>query len=79
MMKKIVVLCLVMMLAIAAASFAQADDRIFVAENDRLTLYLNADHCGFEVEDKQTGDAVFGRKHNGCNRSMVSEYIRMAG
>lgn len=83
MMKKIVVLCLVMMLAIAAASFAQADDRIFVAENDRLTLYLNADHCGFEVEDKQTGvtwsssmnDPTFTGKLAGLNQKKANSLL----
>ncbi len=83
MMKKIVVLCLVMMLAIAAASFAKADDRIFVAENDRLSLYLKADHCGFDVLDKQSGvtwsssmnDPTFTGKLAGLNQKKADSLL----
>ena len=83
MMKKRIVLCLVAMLVLLAASIAQADDRIPVAENDRLALYLAADHCGFEVEDKQTGvtwsssmnDPTFTGKLAGLNLKKASSLL----
>lgn len=55
MMNRIIVLCLALMLMFTGVSLAEGEDRIFIAENDRLILYLANDHCGFEVEDKHTG------------------------
>lgn len=45
MMKKYIVLCLVLLLAMVPA-WAMADDRIPVAENERLKLFLSADQIG---------------------------------
>lgn len=55
MMKKWIVLCLALLVAVMGGALAEEDDRILAAENDRLALYLKADHCGFDVLDKQTG------------------------
>lgn len=84
-MKKWIVLCLLVLLAgTGAAAEEAADDRIPVAENDRLALFLAADHCGFEVEDRLTGvtwsssmnDPTFTGKLAGLNekksRSMLT-------
>ena len=79
MMKKIIVLCLLLL----AVTAALADDRIFVAENDRLALYLSADHCGLEVEDKQTGvtwsssmnDPAFTGKLAGLNQKKANSLL----
>ena len=81
MMKKLIVLCLLLMLA--AAGTALADDRILAAENERLTLYLSADHCGFDVEDKATGvtwsssmnDPTFTGKLAGLNLKKASSLL----
>lgn len=84
MMKKILVLCLVMMLTITGAALAEAaDDRIPVAQNDRLALYLKADHCGFDVEDKVTGatwsssmnDPSFTGKLTGMNQKKANSLL----
>ncbi len=83
MMKKIIVLCLLLMLAFTGAALAEADDRIPVAENDRLALYLAADHCGFEVEDKATGvtwsssmnDPTFTGKLAGLNQKKANSLL----
>lgn len=83
MMKKIIVLCLLLMLAVTGAALAEADDRIPVAENDRLALYLAADHCGFEVEDKATGvtwsssmnDPTFTGKLAGLNQKKANSLL----
>lgn len=82
MMKKMIVLCLLLMLAITGTALA-AEDRIPVAENDRLALYLAADHCGFEVEDKETGvtwsssmnDPTFTGKLAGLNLKKASSLL----
>ena len=81
MMKKLIVLCLLLMLAVTGA--ALADDRIFVAENDRLALYLTADHCGFDVLDKQSGvtwsssmnDPTFTGKLAGLNQKKANSLL----
>lgn len=85
MMKKYIVLCLLLMLAVAGAAFAEeaADDRIFAAENDRLALYLKADYCGFDVLDKQTGvtwsssmnDPAFTGKLAGLNQKKANSML----
>ena len=80
-MKKWIVLCLVLMLALVGA--ARAEERIFVAENDRLALYLAANHCGFEVEDKATGvtwsssmnDPTFTGKLAGLNQKKANSLL----
>lgn len=81
MMKKWIVLCLVLLLAVLGT--ALADDRIPVAENDRLALYLKADHCGFDVLDKQTGvtwsssmnDPTFTGKLAGLNEKKANSLL----
>lgn len=81
MMKRIIVLCLLLMLAITGA--ALAEDRMFIAENDRLALYLKADHCGFDVLDKQTGvtwsssmnDPTFTGKLAGLNDKKANSLL----
>lgn len=83
MMKKIIVLCLLLMLAVTGAAMAEEDSRIFVAENERLAIYLAADHCGFEVEDKDTGvtwstsmnDPTFTGKLAGLNLKKASSLL----
>ncbi len=83
MMKRIIVLCLLLMLAITGAALAEADDRIAVVENDRLALYLKADHCGFDVLDKQTGvtwsssmnDPTFTGKLAGLNDKKANSLL----
>lgn len=83
MMKKMIVLCLLLMLAITGAALAEADDRIPVAENDRLALYLKADHCGFDVLDKQSGvtwsssmnDPTFTGKLAGLNQKKANSLL----
>lgn len=83
MMKKIIVLCLLMMLAVTGAAMAEEDSRIFVAENEHLAIYLAADHCGFEVEDKATGvtwstsmnDPTFTGKLAGLNLKKASSLL----
>jgi len=82
MMKKLIVLCLVLLLALGCAA-AMADDRIPVAENDRLALYLKADHCGIDVEDKATGmvwsssmnDPTFTGKIAGLNQKKANSLL----
>ncbi len=83
MMKKLIVLCLLVMLALTGAALAEADDRIPVAENDRLALYLSADHCGFDVTDKETGvtwsssmnDPTFTGKLAGLNQKKANSLL----
>ena len=82
MMKKYIVLCLVLLLAMVPA-WAMADDRIPVAENDRLRLFLKADHCGIDVEDKVTGvtwsssmnDPTFTGKIAGLNQKKANSLL----
>lgn len=82
-MKKLIILCLALMLVLACTSLAAADDRIPVTENDRLALYLTADHCGFEVEDKVTGaiwsssmnDPSFTGKLAGLNQKKANSLL----
>lgn len=83
-MKKWIVLCLLVMLAITGAAAEKgADDRIPVAENDRLALFLAADHCGFEVEDRLTGvtwsssmnDPTFTGKLAGLNQKKANSLL----
>jgi len=82
MMKKCIVLCLMLMLIFGCA-LAEGDDRIFVAENDRLALYLKADHCGIDVEDKVTGmvwsssmnDPTFTGKIAGLNQKKANSLL----
>lgn len=84
-MKKWIILCLLMLLAFTGAACAQeaADDRIFVAENDRLALYLKADLCGFDVLDKQTGvtwsssanDPTMTKKLSGVNEKKANSML----
>lgn len=83
-MKKWIVLCLLMLLAITGAAAEEgADDRIPVAENDRLALFLTADHCGFEVEDRLTGitwsssmnDPTFTGKLAGLNEKKANSLL----
>lgn len=83
-MKKWIVLCLLVMLAITGAAAEEgADDRIPVAENDRLALFLAADHCGFEVEDRLTGvtwsssmnDPTFTGKLAGLNQKKANSLL----
>ena len=82
MMKKYIVLCLVLLLAMVPA-WAMADDRIPVAENERLKLFLSADHCGIDVEDKQTGvvwsssmnDPTFTGKIAGLNQKKANSLL----
>lgn len=82
MMKKLIVLCLVLLLALGCA-MAMADDRIPVAENERLALYLKADHCGIDVEDKETGvvwsssmnDPTFTGKIAGLNQKKANSLL----
>ncbi|MGN0970441.1 MAG: DUF5696 domain-containing protein, partial [Aristaeellaceae bacterium] len=83
MMKKLIVLCLLLMLAVTGAALAEEDDRIPAAENDRLALYLRADHCGFDVLDKQTGvtwsssmnDPAFTGKLEGLNQKKANSML----
>jgi len=82
MMKKLIVLCLVLLLALSAVT-AMADDRILVSENDRFVLYLRADHCGIDIEDKQTGvtwsscmnDPTFTGKIAGLNQKKANSLL----
>lgn len=82
-MKKIIVLCLLVMLAVTGAALSEGDDRILAAENDRLTLYLKADYCGFDVLDKQTGvtwssamnDPTFTGKLAGLNQKKANSLL----
>lgn len=82
-MKKVIVLCLLLMVAVTGMSCAGADDRIFIAENDHLALYLKADHCGFDVEDKSTGvtwsssmnDPSFTGKLAGLNQKKANSLM----
>ncbi len=82
-MKKLIVLCLALMLVLACTSLAAADDRIPVAENDRLALFLSADYCGFDVEDKSTGviwsssmnDPTFTGKLAGLNQKKANSLL----
>lgn len=82
MMKKLIVLCLMLLLALGCAA-AETDDRIFVAENERLALYLKADHCGIDVEDKLTGtvwsssmnDPNFTGKIAGLNQKKANSLL----
>ncbi|MBQ8202073.1 MAG: hypothetical protein IJZ74_09955 [Clostridia bacterium] len=81
-MKKLIVLCLALLMSFGLA-MAKADDRIPVAENDRLALYLKADHCGFDVEDKETGvtwsssmnDPTFTGKLAGLNLKKANSLL----
>ncbi|MGN0793145.1 MAG: DUF5696 domain-containing protein [Aristaeellaceae bacterium] len=82
MMKKMIVLCL-LLLAMAGIALAASDERIPVAENDRLALYLSADHCGFDVLDKQSGvtwsssmnDPTFTGKLAGLNEKKANSML----
>ena len=79
-MKKIIVLCL---LLLAMTGFALAEESIPVAENDHLALFLAADHCGFEVLDKETGvtwsssmnDPTFTGKLAGLNQKKANSLL----
>lgn len=85
MMKKMIVLCLLLMLAVTGTILAEeaVDDRFPVAENDHLALFLAADHCGFEVEDKATGvtwsssmnDPTFTGKLAGLNEKKANSLL----
>lgn len=82
MMKKMIVLCL-LLLAMAGIALAASDERIPVAENDRLALYLSADHCSFDVLDKQSGvtwsssmnDPTFTGKLAGLNEKKANSML----
>lgn len=83
-MKKWFILCLLAMLALTGTAPAEeADSRIPVAENDRLALFLQADHCGFEVEDRVTGvtwsssmnDPAFTGKLAGLNEKKANSLL----
>ena len=81
MMRKYIVLCLVLLLALLAVP-ALAED-IFIAETDRLQLYLTEDHCGITVVDKETGvtwasgmnDPTFTGKIAGLNQKKANSLI----
>ena len=83
MMKKLIVLCLLLMLAVTGMAAAEEADRIPVAENDRLALFLHANHCGFDVEDKATGvtwsssmnDPTFTGKLAGLNEKKANSLL----
>ncbi len=84
-MKKWIILCLLVVLAVTGTALAEdaAQERIAVAENDRLALFLAADHCGFEVEDRLTGvtwsssmnDPTFTGKLAGLNQKKASSLL----
>lgn len=56
-MKKRTLLALMCLLLLAVPAFAEeaGEERIPVAQNDRLVLYLSADHCRVDIEDLLTG------------------------
>lgn len=56
-MKKIRMICLMLLLMLCASSRAEnvEAEKLFVAENDRLSLSLSADLAGIEVLDKVSG------------------------
>lgn len=63
-MKKIGFICLMCLMLLAVPAFGEetsgeevevAAPRIFVAQNDRLTLYLSEDYCSIDIEDALTG------------------------
>ena len=82
-MKKLIVLCLLLMLAAAGCALSEGDNRILAAENDRLALYLKADYCGFDVLDKDTGvtwsssmnDPTFTGKLAGLNQKKANSLL----
>ncbi len=86
-MKKLIVLCLLLMLAVCPAAAEEtetaADPRILAAENERLALYLSEDYCGIEVEDRQTGvtwsssmnDPTFDGKLAGLNQKKANSLL----
>lgn len=81
MMKKYIVLALVLLLTMLAVP-ALAED-IFIAETDRLSLSLTADHCGVVILDKETGvtwasgmnDPTFTGKIAGLNLKKANSLI----
>ena len=60
-MRKIGLICLICLMMLAVPAFGEeaaeetAAERILVAQNDRLTLYLSGDYCSIDVEDALTG------------------------
>lgn len=82
MMRKGIVLCLLLLLAAGCAGAEEAG-RVLVAENERLALYLSADCCGIEVEDRQTGvtwsssmnDPTFDGKLVGLNEKKANSLL----
>ena len=82
-MKKKLILCLLTALLVLLCGAARAEERTLVAENDRLSLYLTDDLCGFEVLDHETGmtwsssmnDPAFDGKLAGLNEKKASSLL----
>ncbi len=84
-MKKIFLSCLaaLLWLTLCFPALAEADDRVFVAENENLALYLKEDLCGFDVLDKRTGvtwsssmnDPTFTGKLAGLNAKKANSLL----
>lgn len=84
-MKRWLILCLLLMLVLTGQAMAEeeAAERVLITENQRLTLYLSADLCGFEVEDKATGvtwsssmnDPTFTGKLAGMNEKKANSLL----
>ena len=90
MIKKLLAALLCLMLFAGAAAFEReasgegTDARIFIARNDRLTLYLSEDLCSIEVEDAYTGrtwssamndETAVGMKINALWQKKISSLI----
>ena len=61
-MKKIGIICLICLMLLALPAFAEEAtedvtpaERIFIAQSERLTLYLSGDLCSIDIEDALTG------------------------
>ena len=51
----LVVLSLLVLSLALCASAEESDERIFVADNGRLAMYLSQDHCSLDIVDALTG------------------------